>query len=147
MITNASILKNIGLPVGNLETGRIDAAIAEAELGIVKQAIGDANYIALHSMCGNWMNGGVVTDAKGVQHYVAGFNAAISYIAFAHLLRHTITATAFGSVVKTDENSNPAQIWDEAKYYFNVGWQYLRDTAAANGWSVKNGHNYFNAAL
>lgn len=147
MITNAAVLKNIGLPIGDIKTERIDAAISEAEMTVVKTAIGDDNYIALHDEGGNWMNGGVVTGEDGRFHYIGGFAAAISYIAFAHLLRHNLVATAFGTVQKQDEHSSHPDILEEAKYYYHTGWTMLRDCCAAKGWKINNVTNYFVRSL
>lgn len=147
MITNAAIIKGLGLPIGDITVARIDSAVMEAEMAVVKPAIGDANYIALYDETGNWMNGGVVTDPAGNSRYVAGFANAISYIAYAHLLRHNLVATVFGTVQKQDEHSSHPDPWEEAKYYFTEGWQMLRDCCAAKGWPIINNTNYYTRTI
>lgn len=143
MITNAAVIRNMGLPIGNVPTQRIDGAIFEAEMTCIKPAIGDANYMELYDMGGNWMNGGVVTDTDSQSRYIAGFTNAISYIAFAYLLNQTAVATVFGAVRKTDEHSENVDPWEEAKRYFTHGWEMLRECCDAKGWELNRVNNYF----
>lgn len=143
MILNAAILKGYGLPIGDIPIQRIDGAILETEMAVLKPAIGDTNYIALYSEAGNWTNGGVVQDTEGNDCYVPGFYAAIAWMSYANLLRRNLVATAFGAVEKRDDHSDHVDVFEEARVYFNEGWQMLRDCCKAKGWKISNKTNYF----
>ena len=146
MILTPTELLAMGLNISTeIPQTKVAAAIEEAELSILKPAIGDTNYIALLGMQSNdpAIAGGQYTKADGTVVFLAGVKKAAAYLAFACLLRHNISATVFGSVQKTDEHSQNADPWEWCRYNFQVGASYLREVAAALGWKANLGDTYF----
>lgn len=57
------------------------------------------------------LNGGYYTDGCGEEHYFEGLKAALAYLAYARFVRnHSTNVTTYGVVVKTGEDSTPADV-------------------------------------
>lgn len=142
MILTPNELVSMGLNIGSeIPQAKLQAAIEEGELSVIKPAIGDTAYIAALSLQQNdpLLIGGQATDPDGGAVYVAGLKKAVGYIAFACLIRHTMQSTSFGTVQKNDDHSTNTDPWEWARYNFGVGTRYLREVAAAAGWPCKLG--------
>lgn len=136
----------MGLNIGSeIPPAKLTAAINEAELSVIKPAIGDTAYIAALAMQATdpLVQGGQTTDQHGDTVYVAGLKKAAGYIAFACLIRHTMQSTNFGTVQKNDGHSTNTDPWEWARYNFGVGTRFLREVAAAAGWPCKLGDTTF----
>lgn len=83
------------------------------------------------------LNGGYWIDTNGITHYFDGLKAALAYLAYARFLRnHSTNVTAYGVVVKTGEDSTPADartISAAALDAQRIGEAYL--TAAVQYWN------------
>lgn len=142
MILTPNELVSMGLNIGSeIPQTKLQAAIEEGELSVVKPAIGDDAYIAAAGLGSTdpLLIGGQTTDQQGNDVFLAGLKKAIGYIAFACLIRHTMQSTNFGTVQKNDEHSTNTDPWEWARYNFGVGTRYLREVAAAAGWPCKLG--------
>lgn len=77
------------------------------------------------------LSGGTWTDSCGCLHRFEGLKAAISYLAFARLIRnHPLQVTPYGVVVKEGDDSSPASaqsIAAVANDSRKIGEQYLAD--------------------
>lgn len=131
MITDAAHLKSSGLPIGDLPQARIDTAIQEAEYDVILPALGEENYTTLLTATGPIIDGGVLNG-----NHIVGFRTAANYLAYSRLLRHTASATNFGTVQKRDEHSTPADPFADGKYYEGVGINFLRQCIEAAGWTM-----------
>lgn len=146
MILTPTELVNMGLNIGSeIPPAKLTAAITEAELSVIKPAIGDTAYIAALALQATdpLVQGGQTVNPKGETVYVAGLKKAAGYIAFACLIRHTMQSTNFGTVQKNDEHSTNTDPWEWARYNFGVGTRFLREVAAAAGWPCKLGDTTF----
>lgn len=55
------------------------------------------------------LNGGYYTDDCGTEHFFMGLKAALAYLAYARMIRnHSTNVTTYGVVVKSGEDSTPA---------------------------------------
>lgn len=114
MIIDINYLLDYGLPISDeIASERLERAIFTAEQYIAKPRLGDY-YIAITDDPDEYydiLNGGPVTDGDR-SAYLAGLKPAMAHLAFAVLLNQMVNATAFGSVIKKEEYSEPA---DEPK--------------------------------
>lgn len=66
-----------------------------------EKQLGDEEYKLL--------NGGYYTDDCGTEQFFEGLKAALAYLAYARFIRnHSTNVTTYGVVVKTGEDSTPA---------------------------------------
>lgn len=132
MIIDTNYLLDYGLPVSEeIASERIERAIWTAEQYIVKPRLGDY-YIAITDDPDDYyyiLNGGPVTDGEK-SAYLAGLKPAMAHLAFAVLINQELNATAFGSVIKIDDYSNPAgeaKLRQAGMNNTEIGMQYLKE--------------------
>lgn len=132
MIIDINYLLDYGLPVSDeIASERIERAIFTAEQYIVKPRLGDY-YITITDDPDDYyyiLNGGPVTDGEK-SAYLAGLKPAMAHLAFAVLLNQMVNATAFGSVIKKDEYSEPAddtRLRQAGMNNAEIGMQYLKE--------------------
>ena len=132
MIIDINYLLDYGLPVSDeISSERLERAIFTAEQVIVKPRLGDY-YIAITDDPDEYydiLNGGPVTDGDK-SAYLAGLKPAMAHLAFAVLLNQMVNATAFSSVIKTEEYSEPAddtRLRQAGMNNAEIGLQYLRE--------------------
>lgn len=132
MIIDTNYLLDYGLPISDeIASERIERAIFTAEQYIVKPRLGDY-YTAITDDPDeyyNILNGGTVTDG-GKTAYLAGLKPAMAHLAFAVLINQMVNATAFGSVIKTEEYSGPAddtRLRQAGMGNAEIGMQYLKE--------------------
>ena len=136
-------LKELGRPIGDVRENKLQAYLNEVEQTIVKPAIGDALFLALHnediepeSDHDILLNGGEWTGAAcgcaddGV-HFFAGLKTAISYFVYAKLLMTgDIESTRYGFVQKEGAYSQSISQQQRVAAYndaMEVGNAHLRD--------------------
>lgn len=134
MFIDTTYLLNFGLPISSeIEYNKLERAISTAENIVIKPRLGDLYALMVENELEYdiAINGGVLVDEINDKHiYVAGIKEAEAHIAFAILLGDIINATAFGSVLKTDDYSTHA---DETKLrrvamtHTEIGMQYLKE--------------------
>lgn len=134
MFIDTTYLLAFGLPISEeIEYNKLERAISTAENIVIKPRLGDLYALMVENELEYdiAINGGVLVDEINDKHiYVAGIKEAEAHIAFAILLGDIINATAFGSVLKTDDYSTHA---DETKLrrvamtHTEIGMQYLKE--------------------
>lgn len=129
MIVTATELINSGVAniSSEIDEAKIENAISNAEMFVVKDRLGDALYLG-------FLNGtadDVLLDGGEYQgRYIVGLKRAIFNLAVAFLLRTDVAATIFGSVRKKDEyseNQTFETIDDYGRFYFTLGETYLKE--------------------
>ena len=110
----------------------ITMAIADVERYIVKDYIGDANYIEfLDNPLGHdsELNGGIVVkDDK--EYFIAGLKAAEYHLVYAYMLRETVYVSVYGVSHKKDDYSEAAgesELLKVAMFHNEMGLGYLRE--------------------
>lgn len=134
-----SQLRGYGLRIdGGIDEDTLDTAIENAELLIIKEAVGDAAFdeIMQWQDTDPFITGGVY-EHDGVRHYLLGYNRLAAYIAFGCLLcLNEVHTTVFGtSVEKNDEYSTHRDPVQQARRFFADGLTELQNIARLKGWS------------
>lgn len=134
MFIDTSYLLAFGLPISEeIEYNKLERAISTAENIVIKPRLGDLYALMVENELeyNIAINGGVLVDEATEKHiYVAGLKSAEAHIAFGILLGDVINATAFGSVLKTDDYSTHAdedKLRRVAMMNTEIGMQYLKE--------------------
>lgn len=134
MLIDTSYLLAFGLPISEeIDYNKLERAISTAENIVIKPRLGDlyAEIVENPLDYDIAINGGVLVDEETEKHiYVAGLKSAEAHIAFGILLGDVINATAFGSVMKTDDYSTHAdedKLRRVAMMNTEIGMQYLKE--------------------
>ena len=140
MIITVNDLLDSGLPLSEeISERKIENAIFTAEQFIIKNRLGDQQYIAIITSPAEYetiLDGGAYVDHKGKNVWLAGLCEAETHLAYALILRDNITATIFGSVLKKDDYSDQAgedRLNAVARYHTEVGLAYLKEITDALG--------------
>lgn len=103
--------------------------IAEAEVTYLKSTLGDELFLRLKKENEDehteLMNGGEWIDRNGRKYYFSGLKTALAYYAYAKIVRSgDLIQTRFGSVVKDESYSSPADLKAKMQVYnecFEIG--------------------------
>ncbi len=137
MLITINELLNSGLPISDeLSDAKLSYCIQTAELYVLKPRLGDQTYLAIldqPSQYAEVINGGVVEREEHGEtkyYYLNGLKRAMYELSFAYLLFNDITATIFGSVLKSDDyskNVGREDLLDAAKMHYEIGLAYIKE--------------------
>lgn len=152
MIIDAQYIRLLRPTAGNIEEDRISVYIDEAEKLDVMPAIGAEEYERLSAICDGGdgelteeekklLNGGYYDSPSCGRGYLGGLKKAVGYLAYARFVRnHPAQITPFGVVVKTGDDSTPADsrtVAAIANDALTIGNEHLQ--AAVKYWKAVNG--------
>lgn len=146
-LINKTEISTLARPIsGNIADGRVDGYITEAEMSIIKPAIGDALYLELldssaPSDAQKLLLDGGKYDVDGKIKVLNGLKVAVAYYVYAKLVKNnSINVTSASVVQKLGDHSTAIdtkhlmRVHDDAVDYGNMCMgevlQLLRDRAA-----------------
>lgn len=105
----------------HIDARKVESYIFEAENVNVRPTLGDEMYLAIvknPTKFSTLLNGGEYTDNSGCAKVFVGLYSAISYYAYARLLKNIdVNVSRFGVTYKDDENSSRLTMAEKMMHY------------------------------